>query len=252
MKRVAIALTVVLGLVVAAGLGCSLTGGETNAQVFARYAPRFEELRARLKTIAESLPQTGSIDLPNRAGPLAPPPVFDVPGEEFNTAFVMYEEALDPDVEIETPANFTLRLDDANLVTHLRWTGAASPMSSSALNSAARSELAGELERSLNLEYLVVVRTLGYEPPVVAGDAYTGGRVSLEVFLVRFESGEVLAGFPVSAAPESEVMSHFREGTDDPTERGAAFVYSSLWRNAREEVARKLTEFTGGKFEFER
>lgn len=252
-KSVAIGLSVaaLLALAGAAVWYFAFARGEAAGAVVAKYRPRFADVRAKLKRVADKLPPLGTVGADALPANLNPRPVYDVPRKEFNTAILMAEQCDNPDRDPKSPFEFNLRFHEDEFLTHLAWTGDNSPMVESARRAPA-GDLAGRFERSLALPYLVVARPVMYHPPRAVGDREFGGcDVDLEVFLVDLPGEKVLGAFRRQFRPDPNVMVTFRKDRGAP-ESVEAFVYSNMWSKARTEVAATLARATGGTFAIDR
>ncbi len=236
------------------GLGCLLaglavvlffvlTGGETTQAVLDRYAPRFADKRQQLKALAGKLPPLGGVQANLVWANLEPKPVYDTKNKTFNTSVIMIEHMGDPDVRLRTPGQFDLNLFEGLLLMHLQWTGPKNPMAESARKQRARSELARELEATLNQPYLVVLRPVSYDPPLLQpNNKFLGGEVALEGFLFDWRSMALVGSVKVSGKAADVVRG--RKGEMD------AAVFSSLWVDVRTDLARALSQASGGRFAF--
>jgi hypothetical protein len=248
---VVIAAAVVLLLAAVGGAVWYFFGGETSAEVAAKYRSRFADVRSKLKRVAGELPPAGSVAGDTLPANLDPKPVYDIRNKTFNTGFLMAEHCLDPDRELKSPAEFNLGFHEDEFRTHLRWTGDRNPMADEGRRSAA-GDLATRFERSLGLPYLVVARAVRYDPPRAVGDKnFIGGELDLEVFLVDLPAEKVLGGFRRSFRPDPNVMVSFRKDRSQ-SDSVADWVHSNVWVKARAEVTATLARATGGTFATER
>lgn len=230
-----------------------LTRGETTEAVIQRYRPAFAQQRAKLKRVADGLPPSGSVTRDALPPGLDPRPTYDVENKHYNTAILMAEQCADPDHHFDERSltRFDLNVYEDEFLTHLKWTGDRNPMVGSALQTRHR-DFPEQLERTLGFRYLVVVRTLRYEPPVLVGDkSFVGGEVEFEAFLVDLQSEKVLGGFRRAVHVEPQVMVT-RAPTEDAAGGLRRWVYSQLWQKARKEVAAALSQGTGGAFVLDR
>lgn len=228
--------------------------GETAQETIQRYRPRYAEQRAKLKRIADGLPPPHAVGNDSLPANLAPRPTHDVPNKQFNTAILMAEHCADPDHsfnDAKAPHRLDLSSHEDGLLTHLLWTGDRSPLVESARRRR-DAALAGRMEQTLGLRYLVVVRTLRFDPPRLVGEkTFVGGEVEVEAFLVDLESEKVLGGFRRTFQPDPQVTVTVRKGQDasDGLQSG---VSSQLWVKARKEFAATLSRGTGGTFVLDR
>jgi hypothetical protein len=224
-----------LQVVVIASLVMSVGCGETNQQVIARYKPQLAPLRTKLSSLTAKLPPVGSVQQMTRPGAVSPPVAFASANQPGNTEILMYDQLVDPDVELETANKLDLHLS-RHLLEALRWTGDKNPMASSALNN--RDTISASMAAALATKYVVIVRVVEHERPrKVDESTYTGGQAHLEVFLTDLESEQVLGSFAVRAqAPESVT------GQEVTTA-----AHGGLWQAAREEVGKGLEQLTGSR-----
>lgn len=240
-----------LGLLFVLALGGC---GETNKEVFARYAPRFAEKRAELRLLAQALPPPGvGLRFANHP-PLEPKPVF-VAGkaEEGNTDFLSVEELSDPDA---TPS-FDLYLDNG-LGRGLQWTGPKSPMSETALGERNK-QIPHELDLALRTRYVVVVRSLvSAQAEAIDEKTFRGGARIFEALLFDLKAKQLQAAVAILAKPDEQVSYSYKVNRKDgqaleSKERAMeSAVQSAAWTSARQQLAPKLEQATGGAFRFDR
>lgn len=222
-------------------LACAACG-KTKQDVIAEYRSRMETRRSDLATIAAKLPAPGAV--PDRKVSLSPLPISRYNGSG-NTVFLALEQLRDPDAK----PSFDFLLG-GNLLRCLQWAGPKNPLVSSALRSRA-DDMANSFEDALNCRYVGVLRTLNYQPPEIVGDkGFRGGALEVEVILTDLMTKEIHTGFRVSARTDSKVTVQFREG-ENRDSRAEAHVHSTLWSNARKQLAAGLSERTGGTFGME-
>jgi hypothetical protein len=112
------------------------------------------------------------------------------------------------------------------------------------------STLAKDFDEALAYRYLGILRTLDYQKPAIEGKTFRGGALEVEVLLVDLQSKQILTAFRVSARPDSKVTVTFKEG-ENREARAEEYVRSTLWVNARKQIAQGLAERTGGTFAFD-
>jgi len=236
-----------------AGLGGLLwyfsATGETAADVIGQYRPRFAEMRAKLRRVAEKLPPPGSVAGDSLPAGLDPKPLCDVRRGGNNTAFLMAEQCADPDRAPQPTGEFDLDLHANEFLVHVRWAGDKSPLAGGGKDSPAK-DVARRMEESLRYAYLVVSRPVRFDPPRAQGiEAFTGGDLDLEVFLVDLPRERVIGSFRRSFRPGPDVMHRFltrnREHTPPVLE---GYAYADVLGQATAEVLRTLRRGTGGTF----
>jgi hypothetical protein len=223
--------------------GC---GGQTNQQVIDQYKPQFTQLRADLRSLAETL---SDLSKEKRVvQPLDPRPVYTAGAKEIqNTDILMFEHLLDPDVDLRANNQLDLTLSNF-LLQYLRWTGPKNPMAASALKAGAPKERASEFEQALKIRYLGIAALLEYDPPVALSEtAFTGGQAEILGFLVDKDSRTVLCAFRISASSNQEISYTYEEG-DSKTQALERFAYSTLWSNARTAFVEKMSQMCDGDF----
>ncbi len=226
-----------------------LSCGETNRQVFQRYEAQFAAKRDQFKKIAQMLPTSGSVKgtMPAK---LSPSPVYNVKTDTYNTEIVMFDQLLDPDIESRDHNRLDLILA-GDLLRCVQWTGPKNPMSSSALDQRA-GNMEEQLKKALAIRYLVVVRPATYvAPTAVDENTYKPGMADIEVFITDMESNKVAGSFRYSAHSAAKVEYSYKKG-ESQASRLEEFAYSSLFTDARDQLAKLLTQTTGGQFVFER
>ncbi|MCI0703966.1 MAG: hypothetical protein L0241_23145 [Planctomycetia bacterium] len=253
-KGLLIAGCAVEALVILAGAGVAVWyfvfAGETTAEVTNKYRPRFAKQRTKLKRIADKLPARGSVQGDTLPANLDPKPVYDVPGKKFNTAILMAEQCEDPDRELKSLTEFDLGFFADEYRIHLQWTGDKSPMVESAKRERLK-DLAKRFDTTLDFAYLVVARTVRFDPPrLVNENTFLGGDLELEVFLIDLKTEKVLGSFRRSFRPDAQVMAEFRTDRKE-SDSAESFIYSNVWVKARKEVAAALARGTGGTFNIE-
>jgi hypothetical protein len=215
-------------------LGC----GKTKQDVIDEYRGKMTPKREQLQALAPKLAGVADKGRLN----LSPVPAYDRKNDTGNTEFVGVEQLQDPDA---TPA-YDLYLS-GKLLMCLQWTGPKNPMSASALDDSAGS-LPRDFEDALATRYVVVLRTLDYQKPVVLGEnSYKPGSLTMEGYLADLDKKEVLTSFRVSARSDDVVDYVYKEG-EDRTKAAEEWAKSTLSKNVRKEIARALTERTGGTF----
>lgn len=225
-------------------------GGESVADAIGKVRPRYAELRAKLRRIESRLPPPGSVAGDTLPTNLAPKPRYDGRNLENNTACLMAVQCVDPDLDPQPPGAFNLRLNGNEFLTHLTWTGDKNPLAGAGKDTPAN-DIVRRLEHSLRFAYLVVVRPVRFDPPRALGEnAFTGGAVDLEVFLVDLPGETVVGGFRRSFEPDPKALDTLNTARRDADviER---WVYSNVLSKARAEVAATLARTTGGTFQVE-
>ncbi|MBN1219858.1 MAG: hypothetical protein JXM69_13095 [Anaerolineae bacterium] len=219
--------------------------GETNQDVINQYQPQYDQLRVKLQEIAPALPETTG---EQAAASLNPPPHYvERSKEALNTDIVMYEQLLNPDVELRQNNQLDLLLSN-DLITALRWTGDHSPMQPASLKQKAAEVTRQTLEQGLQIKYLGVARVTKYEPVIPVDEkTFGGGLAEIAGFLVDLDSQEVLCAFNISARPEAQVAYQYKEG-ENQVQALAEAARSNLWGNARAAFITALNEQCGGEF----
>lgn len=219
--------------------------GPTARDVITEYRPKMEELRAKLNSALSS-----TLPVPGEAAALAVVPADPKPTYELkdgsvagNTAFLSVEELKDGGKPL-----YDLVLA-SDLAYALAWTGPNNPMAESRMD-----EEAGDMQRTFAnaaaTPYIVVYRTIAYDPAVARDDkTFDGGNVDFEAIVVKAADGAPLGGCRIQAEAATEISYSYKEG-EDPKERLEAFAESTLWTDARTKLAACLKEKTGGAFSF--
>jgi hypothetical protein len=234
-------LTISLCLALGAPLlaGC----GETNRASFERLKPQYDVEREALRALVHALPAPASAPGALPAS-LKPAPVYDEKVDSYNTAFLSIDQIDSPNVDIDHAKGVGLLLN-SDLVWCLGWTAPNPRLSEEALDR--RGKLGQECENALVVPYVVVLRTVSYQP-VVATDAahFTGGTLILDGFLFDHASRKQLGAFRVTAHPNETV--DYRAGkTQSQTKELERWGYSSLWQNARTEVIKAMGKIGGAR-----
>jgi hypothetical protein len=233
-----------LGLIAAAAMLLLAGCGRTAKEAVAENTPAVQALRAKLNTVVGGLPSFGSAVSMSMA-PVDPKPVYDRKTGTFNTAFVSVEQLKDD----SAPA-FDLILE-SDLSNALAWSGSRNPMAESRLN-----EPAGDLndifERALKTPYVVIYRTISFAKPIASADgtSFDGGMLDLEAYVVPVERNTWVASCRIAAESDTKVSFSMKKG-EDPKEKTEAFAQSTLWQDARKQLAACLAEQTGGTFQFD-
>jgi hypothetical protein len=226
-----------------------LTGcGPTNEEVINQFKPQFATLRETLGAIANALPD--SVEDQPAAQPLDPAPNYNGGAQLGNTDILMYDQLLNPEIDLEQGTTLDLNLSNY-LLTHLLWTGPENPMGSGALSESAGDEFAKEFEQILQMKYLGVARVVVYDPPVaIDAETFEGGYAEVQGFLVDMATREVRCSFNLSAIPADTVSYTYKEG-EDPQAALNNFAHSTLWENARNTFIEKMGQTCGGSFALE-
>lgn len=217
-------------------------GGPSARDVIAQNKAAMDTKRAELRAAAGALPLVDTAASTRLSAPETKP-VYDVPGDAFNTAFMAVEE-----IDGGKP-EFDLMLQ-SDLLNALAWTSANNPLAESALDN----QIDGFAERfaiASNTPYVVLYRAVAYEPPVAMDETtFDGGVVKLEAFLVALPAKRQVASCVVDAESAQDVSYSYKKG-EDPKARLVAFAHATLWADAKKKLAACLTETTGGVFVFE-
>ena len=221
--------------------------GPTTREVIERYRQPYAQMRERLKEIARQLPPKGSVR--NSAGgagkvarlSLNPPPSykplkFDEPITD-NTGVLSAEQLLDPEVTPE----FDLNLD--GFPQNCFYWLSQKYASAADLNRVDDGNLARGFEAGLARRYLLVYRTARFVRPSVSENSYTPGSLDLEVFLVDFQSNQVLTSFRASANTSSETRVPGNSNVQ-------VWVEDTIRQNVRSVIADSIANVTGGSFDY--
>jgi hypothetical protein len=219
--------------------------GETNQDVVNKYKPQLTQIRRDLTEVAQKIEAAGG---EKTAAGLSPQPKYIERGKEgLNADILMYEQLLDPEVDLKANKQLDLLLSNS-LVRALQWTGDKSAMKESALKSSATDLTTQTFEQSLQVKYLGVARITKYEPVVAVNEkTFGGGLADIDGFLVDLTSKEVVCAFSVSSQVQKEVPYQYKED-DNRTQKLAEAATSTLWTNARAAFIAFLNEKCGGEF----
>jgi hypothetical protein len=214
--------------------------GPKLAGVLKKYEGYFRDKRAEFREIARSLPPKGSLRAEKPCADLAPPLLFDEPGNRFNTEVLMFEELEDPDSSPGFSLNFGGGLRRAIL-----WTGPKSPLSSSADGAG----IEKQLKAALGYRYLVVNRVAELVEPVAVDERrYSPGRARIEAFVVDLPSKAVLCSFVFEAASAEHVRFTYKSG-ESKQEQLAKWAHSTLWQDARDKMVANLKRISNGEIQ---
>jgi hypothetical protein len=218
--------------------------GETNQAVVNKYKPQLTQIRRDLQEVAQNIEATGG---EKTATGLSPQPKYVERGKEgLNTDILMYEQVLDPEVDLKANKQLDLLLSNS-LVRALQWSGDKNGMKESALKNSATDLTTQTFEQSLQVKYLGVARITSYKPVTPVDEkTFGGGQADLDGFLVDLKSKEVVCAFSVSSQVQKQVPYQYKEG-DDRTQKLAAAATSTLWANARTAFIASLNEKCGGE-----
>ena len=165
-------------------IGC----GPKTSDVLKKYEGDFKKKREQFQSIAKSLPAQGNLN--NNCPAMNPTIEFNEKTKQFNTEMVMFEELSDPDAKPKM--NITT---NSELLNGIRWTGPKNPMASSAMDGRA-GDLEDRLKAALAYRYLVVGRVTNLTEPVARDEkTYTGGKASVETFIVDLTNNQPLCSF---------------------------------------------------------
>ncbi len=173
-----------------------------------------------------------------------PEPVFvyGAPSSS-NIDIIMEEQLRDPDFRFKTPEQFQILLH-YGLGRFLIWTGTQQSFNGLLRDAKADRLLERDLERALRQPYLVVVRTVRYQPAVLLGDKqYKDAIVDLEAFLIDARQPRILGSVRVHSGADMLVNA--------PLSYQVGSIYLSLAANTNRKLAKALAEIAGGNLVFE-
>jgi hypothetical protein len=219
--------------------------GDSNEKTFRRLRPRYDAVRARLRTVAAAVPPARSIaDAVKPPTPLEPLPVVDRRAGRANTELVLVEQLTDPDAA--GPLDLGISGD---LLRGLRLTGDKPPMPPEQRKQKDL-RLAHDLEAALDTRWIVAVRVVEHDPPVALDDrAFRGGRAHVEAMLFDLAAAQPapVAAVVVDARSSPQVDYAYKRG-EDPKARLEAHARATLVANVRRTLAERLSDVTGGTF----
>lgn len=208
---------------------------ETPEGVLARFKEPFAKKRAQLLRVLDHLPAPGE-NLEAQWGSLKPTPTYARDTERTNVSFATEEQLralANPD--LKPPMCPALLPPGLNLVSDsmIVERGEAGDSERDA------AALAKRLQARLDEPYLIVVRTLQYEPPklVETGFRFTGAFAKLEAYFIDLRSETVIGTVPFVATAGFQVRGVNVEDLID-----------TMRENGGKELAQKLAQATGGTF----
>jgi len=181
-------------LAVLAG-GCS----KTHKEIVEPYLSDYQEIRQKLKDIADLLPPSGTT---TDSEPQTLDPPFKLLHKETgdNAEALMLEQLTYPEVG-NLP--FDVRLSD-NLLVSLNWT--SDERKDNDDRGADAEFMKRTLEAGRSLRYLVVHRVLDIKLPEAVGpEEFTAGSVMLEGFVVDLKNEKIVANYVVAAKTPDRV-----------------------------------------------
>jgi hypothetical protein len=219
--------------------------GETNQDVVNKYKPQLTQIRRDLTEVAQKIEATGG---EKTAAGLSPQPKYVERGAEgLNTDILMYEQALDPDINLKENKRLDLLLSNS-LVRALQWTGDKNAMKESALKNTATDLTTQTFEQSLQVKYVGLARIANYKPVTPVDDkTFGGGLADINGYLVDLKSKEVVCAFSLSSQVQKQVPYQYKKG-DNQAQKLAEAATSTLWTNARTAFIAALNEKCGGEF----
>ena len=242
-KRCRQALGASLPILMLLCIGCGRD--ETNRALFKRYESQFAAKRQQFNSIAQALPEPGSVQ-GNTVASLSPKPVYGL-NDSANTEIVMYDQLLNPYIKPEGHNRLDLILS-GGLLNAMKWTGPNNPTSPSVLDKRSVPDMEPSLNKALATRYLVVVRPDRFDAPVaVSEDSFKGGSADVEVFVADLQDGHVPASGRITAHSSTNVQYMAKKG-EDKRSRLEEFAYSSLFTQARQKVGTLLPQITRGQF----
>lgn len=212
---------------------------ETHKEIVQPYLSDYQQMREKLKRIAESIPPPGTT-VDSKPQTLDPP--LKLLNEETgdNAEALMFEQVTDPEV-INLP--FDVLLSD-NLLVSLNWT--SDERKDDDYSGGDPEFMRRTLEAGRTLRYLVVHRVLDLTLPEAVGpQSFKPGTVTLEGYVVDLEDEQIVATYVLTAKTPANVRFVYKEG-DSPEERLQAFAKSEVFTDARRQIAKKLEQVTGG------
>jgi hypothetical protein len=225
-----------------------LLSGETVREVNARYAPKFEPIKAKFREIAAALPPKGSITTRKTAGALTPAPVFHKEDRAANnTELLVYEQLLDPSVDLKAKKEFDL-IFTGDIVFALRQINPPAGAGFMNPDQRASSAVIANYERGLATRYLAVARPVHYVAPrALDKKTFFPGRLDVELFLVDLNTRDILAWDRIEAKTAATTSAYFRPGHDDLKEVEQS-AHSTMWVEAVDKIGASLREISGGTF----
>lgn len=211
-------------------VGC----GPSPAKVVQDYTPAMQNMRAKLKVIADKMPS--QVQERAVAAPLDPPLVYARESDEGNTEALMWEELTgdkgDPEMNLYM---------SNDLSVCLAWT----EQGRSAPSTGDGQYMKKSFEQATSARYLVVNRVKRLQLPRAVGETrYAPGSMVVEGVVFDLTTGEPLASYVVGAETASSVYASARKGEEPASIESAA--RSTMWSQVREKIAVKLAEVTGG------
>lgn len=223
----------------------------TVKDVLAAEGARVAAVKAALVKAADTLPASaGAVASP--ATPLDPKPLFDLKSLTANTMFLRVERLTDRTGAIDADFLSDYRYG-SDWFDRIAEGDPAAPRDDEAL-AADGMALRNRIAQALTVSYVVLIRLTAFEPVAVsAKDAFSGGALSFDAFLVDLRSGAIVAGCAVAAAPDENVEFKYREGEDDAAiaKRLAANAEATMWLDGQHKLSACLAERTGGTFNLE-
>lgn len=244
----------VIGSVMAAWWAIdSLWPVETSERVIERYREAFEGKREQLAALVKKLPDPGHKEAPPRWALLEPKPGYQDGDYSYS---VLLEHHL---------TGWNRPADQSGIPDYLLRDGFLSHLYGTAKTEEARRGWRLELDQdgrrldralraSLKRPYLLVIRTLKYEPTRInsvkdSGRYQQHGLLHLQAFLIDLRSNEILGSVKAEESYGFEI-GRFSDLTDPKLKLDSANV--RLASAACQRLATALNEATGGSFDFGR
>lgn len=222
--------------------------GPTRANTIEEYTEPFAEKREQLIRISASLPPVGTVSSATTCPVMDPPLRITAQGVDelpSNGVMLMDEIMLNPDLDIFSEVIFDVGIDD-HFVTALKWTGPNNPMSKTILHERSNS-FVEELEAALALDYLIVNRIDEYEPATIIEEdkQFLPGYVSIEGFIIDFESEAILCQYRVEAVTTADLVT-FNENYHTDGRGDESALQWALEVDVRHKLQALLNEMTNG------
>ncbi len=222
-------------------IGC----GPNVSDVLKKYEGDFKKKREQFQSIAKSLPAKDSQHAGKSCVDMNPTIEFNEKTKQYNTEMVMFEQLSDPDT--------TAKMDispSSDLLSGIQWTGPKNPMSPSANYRA--DDLEERLKAALAYRYLVVNRVTNLVEPVARDEkTYTGGKATVETFIVDLTNNQPLCSFVIEAKSASTVDYSYKEGQSKQKQL-EVFAHSTLWEDARKQMLDWLKQKANAKLDLSR
>lgn len=212
--------------------------GKSYIDIANQHKSDFDALKKDLADAASAIPEKPlNIKLEQTFDPL---PKF-IKGDlaASNTLITPIEQLKDPNADIPREKGLDFYLNDVKNL--LIW---------AKKDVKALEDFEDRLKAAFELRYIVIYEIVTYRPPsMVDAKTYDRGGVVMVAYVYDRQAKKIIFSLPVTAQAAEKVSFQYKKDTTSEMSAGLKHAQSTMWKAAREDLIKKLTEQTGGSFE---